>query len=379
VDDQLVKPFRALRYDLRTAGSLDDLVAPPYDVIPPSELDRYTSRSPRNAVRLIRPHEPELAAERLREWTRTGVLLREDRPAIWRIEEAFIGPDGIPRTRHGLVARIRLEPYERGIVLPHERIFAEPAATRLKLLRATRTKLSPVLLLHDGPPAPTVDRPPDLEATLDGTTTRLWRIDDPVAIRAASATVSTPIVIADGHHRYDAALRYHVEDGSAESGWVMAVLVSRDDPGLTIFPTHRVVAGAVPELNGDFRVSRVGGGASEGLEQLAGIPRGHPGFVVVRPGEVLLAERAEAPAEPLERLDVTAVDRLPLEGVSYTPYVREAEDAVSAGHASAAFLVRAPTVAEVQQIARAGQIMPEKSTYFYPKLASGLLFSPFDE
>lgn len=379
VDEPLVKPFRALRFDLAVAGPLDDLVAPPYDVIPPGELDRYTGRSPNNVVRLIRPHEPELAAERLHEWTRSGVLVRDERPAIWRIEEAFTGPDGIRRTRHGLVARIRLEPYERGVVLPHERIFPGPTASRLRLLRATRAKLSPVLLLHDGAPAPAVERSPDLEAELEGTTTRLWRIDDPDGIRAAAATVSAPLVIADGHHRYDAALRYHAEEGTRESGRVLAVLVSREDPGLTIFPTHRVVAGTVPELNGEFRVSPVGGGPREGLERLALVPRDHPGFVLVRPGEVVLAERTEAPAEPLERLDVTAVDQLPLEGVTYTPFLQEAESAVDDGRARAAFLVRAPTVAEVQAIARAGQTMPEKSTYFHPKLASGLLFSPFDE
>jgi uncharacterized protein (DUF1015 family) len=379
VGQPLVKPFRALRFDLGVAGPLDELVAPPYDVIPPGGLARYTERSPNNVVRLIRPHEPELAAERLREWTQAGILVREQRPAIWRIEEAFTGPDGVPRSRHGLVARVRLEPYERGIVLPHERIFPGPTASRLRLLRATRTKLSPVLLLHDGRTAPSPERAPDLEAELDGTTTRLWRIDEGDAIEAAVATVAAPLVIADGHHRYDAALRYHAEEGTDETGWVLAVLVSREDLGLTIYPTHRMVTGAVPELNGEFRVSPVGGSAREGLDRLALAPRDRPGFVLVRPGEVSLAEAADAPAEPLDRLDVTAVDRLPLEGVTYTPSLSEAEGAVGDGRARAAFLVRAPTVTEVQAIARSGRTMPEKSTYFYPKLASGLLFSPFDE
>lgn len=379
VDTPLVKPFRALRFDPETAGPLDDLVAPPYDVIPRGGLVHYSERSPNNVVRLIRPHEPELAAERLREWTRTGILMREARPAIWRIEESFTGPDGVPRTRHGLVARARLEPYERGVVLPHERIFAAATASRLRLLRATRTKLSPVLLLHDGAPAPLVERSPDIETELDGTTTRLWRIDDPDAVEAAAATVVSPFVIADGHHRYDAALRFHEEQRTDETGWVLAVLVSRQDPGLTIFPTHRLVSGAVPELNGEFRVSPVSGSPGEALERLELVPRDRPGFVVVRPGEVSLVEGAAPASEPLERLDVTAVDRLPLEGVTYTPSLREAEAAIGDGRARAAFLVRAPTVAEVQAIARAGQTMPEKSTYFYPKLVSGLLFSPLDE
>ncbi len=189
----------------------------------------------------------------------------------------------------------------------------------------------------------------------------------------------SPFVIADGHHRYDAALRFHEEQRTDETGWVLAVLVSRQDPGLTIFPTHRLVSGAVPELNGEFRVSPVSGSPGEALERLELVPRDRPGFVVVRPGEVSLVEGAAPASEPLERLDVTAVDRLPLEGVTYTPSLREAEAAIGDGRARAAFLVRAPTVAEVQAIARAGQTMPEKSTYFYPKLASGLLFSPFDE
>ncbi len=377
--DALVRPFRALRFDVAEAGPLDDLVAPPYDVIAPGELERFTARSPRNVVRLIRPHEPELAAQRLREWVESGILVREQRPAVWRIEEEYTGPDGIGRIRHGLVARVRLEPYASGIVLPHERTFPGPAASRLRLLRATRTKLSPVLLLHDGSPAPAGGGPPDLEATLDGTTTRLWRIDDPAAIAAAVSTVKAPAVIADGHHRYEAALRFHEEDGTEETGWVMAVLVSREDPGLTIFPTHRVVSGSLPALNGEFRVSAVDGSPEAALELLAALPRDHPAFVVLRPGEVVLAEAARAPAGPLERLDVTAVDRLPLDGVSYTPFLQEAEGAVASGRALGALLVRAPTVAEVQAIARAGQTMPEKSTYFYPKLASGLLFSPFDE
>jgi hypothetical protein len=139
------------------------------------------------------------------------------------------------------------------------------------------------------------------------------------------------------------------------------------------------VAGPVPELNGAFRVSRVAGGAAAGLAQLDALDRDHAAFVLARPGELLLAESRTAGSSPLERLDVTALDRLPLAGVTFTPFLRDVEDALATGRASAAFLVRAPTVAEVQSIARAGQTMPEKSTYFFPKVTSGLLFAPFDE
>lgn len=375
----LVKPFRALRFDPAIAGPLDDLVAPPWDVISPERLQELVDRSPHNVVRLIRPHESELAARRLRDWADAGVLVREERPAVWRSEEEFVGPDGVPRIRHGLVARVRLEPYENGVVLPHERIFAGPAESRLRVLRATRAKLSPVLMLHDGPPAPPAEREPDVIAHLDGTTTRLWRIDDADAIEAALATVRPPLVIADGHHRYDAARRFHEAEPTEETGYVMASLVSHEDPGLTIFPTHRLVAGAVPVLNGSFRLSPVDGDAAAGLDRLGTLARERAAFVLVKPGEVVLAELAAESDDPLARLDVSALDRLALENVSFTPFLREVEDAVASGRATAAFLVRAPSVAEVQSIARAGQTMPEKSTYFFPKLATGLLFSPFDE
>jgi uncharacterized protein (DUF1015 family) len=375
----LVKPFRALRYDVGVAGLLDTLVAPPYDVIAPGDLERFVQGNPYNVVRLIRPHEPALAAERFRSWQREGVLARDERPAVWRLEEEYVGPDGVPRVRHGLVARVRVDPAGEGVVLPHERTFSAPVEARLRLLRAVGAKLSPIFLLHAGePPTPTGGEP-ELVASLDGVTSRLWRIDDEDAASAHMAAIRGPLVIADGHHRYEAALRHHEEEGSAETAYVLAVLVSCRDDGLTIFPTHRVVSGAPPELNGNFRLTPMRGGASEALERLATAARDRPAFVLLTAGEALLAESPEPPAEPLERLDVSAVDRLPLEGVSFTPSATEAEHAVATGRARAAFLVRAPTVEDVQQIARAGKTMPEKSTYFFPKLASGLVFSPFDE
>lgn len=368
-----------MRYDTGVAGPLNDLVAPPYDVISDEALERLAERNPYNVIRLIRPNEYELAAERLADWQARGVLVREERPAMWRIEEEYTGPDGVSRTRRGIVARVRLEPYDRGVVLPHERIFSEPTETRLKLLRATRTKLSPVFMLHDSEPATPVERPPDMEATLEATTTRLWRIDNPAALAEETGRIVGPLVIADGHHRYDAALRFHLEERGEESAYVLAVLVSRDDPGLTIFPTHRLIEGPVPRLNGDFALSRAGSSAEEGLAVLDRVSRDHAAFVCVEPSGATLVERRDASAALLDRLDVTIVDGLSLDRVTYTPFIRDAEAAVESGRASAALLVRAPTVDDVEMIARAGKILPEKSTYFYPKLTSGLLFSPFDE
>jgi uncharacterized protein (DUF1015 family) len=359
----LVKPFRALRYAAGSEGPLDAFVSPPYDVISPAMHERLLAASPYNAVRVVRPDDPEEAARLLAEWQAEGILIREEEPAVWLLEEDFAGPDGVARTRRSLVARVALEPYERGVVLPHERSFPKPRRGRLRLLEATRTKLTPILLLHDGsglPPPP--ERPPDLEATLDGVTSRLWRLG-----ANAAAGIEPPLVIADGHHRYEAALRFHEEDGSEETAHVLAALVSTRDPGLTIFPTHRVAESA------RIRVQTDGKGVAEALEELAALPRARAGFVMIGPAGATVVESTQA------RLDTELVDDLDLEGVRYTAYAEEAERAVASGEAAAAFIVRPPTIEQVEAFARAGERMPEKSTYFFPKLVGGLLFSPFDE
>jgi uncharacterized protein (DUF1015 family) len=371
----LLKPFRALRYDPERAGSLDRLVAPPYDVVTPKLRTELLDASPYNAVRLVRPDAPEEAARELASWQSEGVLVREEQPAAWVLEETFVGPDGVKRTRLGLAARIRLEPYATGHILPHERTFPGPKEARLRLLRATRTKLSPILLLHEGKSPIVPDRPPDLEALFGGARSRLWRVHDQGLLDA----VGGPIVIADGHHRYETALRFHEEDGSEETSHVLAVLVARDDPGLVIFPTHRLVRDAVPELNGSFQVREVPGGALEALERLKELPRDHPAFALLEPGRTLLAESEPRGSGPLASLDTTVLDRLLVGELEFTASAAEAERAVTEGRARAAYLVRPPTVQQVEAVALAGETMPQKSTYFFPKLTSGLLFSPFDE
>jgi uncharacterized protein (DUF1015 family) len=371
-----LKPFRALRYDVGRAGPLDRVVAPPHDIVSAELNEQLLAESPWNAVRLVRPDTPEQAASDLSAWQADGILVREERPAVWLLEQSFTGPDGVPRTRRGLVARVRLEPYGTGRILPHERTFERSKSKRLGLLQATRTKLSPVFLLHEGdPPAPAVGEPA-LEATFDGSHSRLWRIDDPAAIEDAMTAVRGRFVIADGHHRYETALLFHEQDGTEETAYVLAVLVARDDPGLIVFPTHRLAPSA-PELNGSLRQTPLAG-MSEGLERLAALPRDRAAFVVIEPGRTVLAER-EPTGDPLEDLDTKAVEDVARGELAFTAFADEAEAAVRSGRAAAAFLVRPPTVEQIEAVALAGGTMPEKSTYFYPKLLSGLLFSPLDE
>ena len=367
----LLKPFRALRYDVGAAGSLDDLVAPPYDVVTAEAQARLEARSPWNVVRLVRPERPADAARALADWVERGILVREERQALWLLAEEFTGPDGVLRTRRGIVGRVRLEPYRAGSVLPHEQTFAPAKEARLELLRALRTKPSAILLLHHGS-APAPEGQPDLVAELDGVVSRLWRVEEPAAIEALAGAVREPLLVADGHHRYETALRYHAEEGSEETAYVLAVLVGKDDEGLEIFPTHRLTGGAVPELDGDVRRTALAD-PEEAQAALGSAPRDRAAFALLRPEGAVLIEAAEP------GLDTAFVDALPLEDVRYTPSVAEARAAVESGEATAAFLVRPPTVEQVEAFARAGERMPPKSTYFYPKLTSGLLLSPFDE
>ena len=368
-----LKPFRALRYDPGTVGPLDAVVSPPHDVVTPDRREALVTASPYNAVRLLNPESPAEAARLIGAWQDEGVLVRETEPAVWILEETFPGLDGGTRTRRGLVARVELLPYSNGQVLPHERTFERQKDARLELLRAVRMKLSPVFLVHEGASPAIPERAPDMEATLDGVTSRVWRIAGDDAIAEALGRVDGRLLIADGHHRYETALAYHEEQGTEESGYVLSTLVSRDDDGLEILPTHRLVSGEPPELDSSFRLTDIEPSAEAGTAALAGLERDHPAFVLLRRDSAQLAQSEGA------ELDTAVIDRLPLEDVRYTPSAVAAEEAVRSGRADAAFLVRAPTLDQVTAVARAGELLPEKTTYFFPKLTSGLVLSPFDE
>ena len=342
-----VRPFSSMRFDEAKAGPLETLVAPPYDVISPAEREHYLALSPYSVVHLTLPDSEEQAARDLQQWRSAGILVRDEEPAAWALSQTYTGPDGVTRTRNGLVVALRLEPYEHGIVLPHERTHAGPKEGRLRLLRATRTQLEPIFLLYDGEPAELPGGPPDLEARGD----RLWRIPgEGIAERFADRQ----LLIADGHHRYETALAFHEEDGTEASAWMMVMLVSTREEGLTIFPTHRLAA----SVNGVQ-----GKPIDEPDAEL-------PGVVLYRDGRYELLEG--------EGLDVEIVDSLDPDGVTYTPQRAEAVAAVDRGEAEAAFLLRPTRIEDVFERARAGRVMPQKTTYFYPKLTSGLLFQPLD-
>jgi uncharacterized protein (DUF1015 family) len=338
-----IRPFGALRYDETKSGPLEDLVAPPYDVISAAERREYLARSPYNIVHLTLPESEDEAARELDDWRAAGVLT-EEVPAYWALSQTYLGPDGVERTRSGYVVALRIEPYDRGVVLPHERTHEGPKEGRLRLLRATRTQLEPIFLLHDGPLAHIPPRRPDLATGGD----RLWRVDDGPDVSGQQ------LLIADGHHRYETALAFREEEGTDASAWMMVVLVSTREQGLTIFPTHRV---------------------AEQIDGVRGRPIDEPGDEL--PG-VVLYRSGRYELLDSDTLDVEVVDRLAPKGVTYTPSRAEAVATVDAGRAEGAFLVRPTRIEDVFAVARRGGVMPQKSTYFFPKLTSGLLLYPLD-
>jgi uncharacterized protein (DUF1015 family) len=251
-----------------------------------------------------------------------------------------------------------VEPYETRVVLPHERTHERVKEERLRLLRATRVQLEPIFLLYDGPaPAAPPDRPPDL--AVEGA--HLWRLDDSRPV--VDAFTDKQLLIADGHHRYETALAYHQEEETPESAQMLVVLVSTGDPGLEIFPTHRVFASR-RELAGDRE--RV----DDPLAALAALDGGRPAVVEVS-GDGAAIVRGDP-----ELLDVQLVDTVGHEGLSYTPDAGEAVGLVRDGAAAVAYLMRPTRIEDVFAVARRGEVLPPKTTYFFPKLISGLLFHP---
>ena len=421
-----LEPLRALRYD-QSRVELTNVVAPPYDVITQSDRDRIVAAEPHSIVNLILPESADHAADLLHQWRRAGILARDDQPTLWWHEQRFVAPDGGDRVRSGFLAAVRLWPYESGRIRPHEQTHASAKANRLELIRATRTNLSPIFGLYDDPDGRpraalgegTEEREPDMQVRDgEGTDHRFWAITDPAAIELTQAALAEhEILIADGHHRYETALNYRAErraadgdpDGDQPYDFMLMYLANLHGEGLEIYPTHRVVMGTrdlTPDLLGAFAVRELETTAG-GLEQeLNTIPPSTIAFGVWRGAErpaliCTLSDRAAvmmamsgSPAA-LRKIDAAVLERVvlaPMLGLVEDPeqfattdavrYVRDLDTAaglVDSGDAATAFILRAPTVAQVQDVARAGSVMPQKSTYFYPKLYSGFLLNPLED
>jgi uncharacterized protein (DUF1015 family) len=428
-----IRAFRAFRYDLGRVGALSDVIAPPYDVIDPALQQTLYDRSPYNVIRLeLNKEEPSdtetenrytRAARFLRDWQREDILVQDSARSLYVYYQDF-EVEGRRYTRRGFLSRVRLEPFGSGRIYAHEETLAGPKADRLRLFHATGMNLSPVFGLYPDPGDEVMTHLDNLvrkslpvQATDHlGVVSRLWPVTDQHVVSTVTGLLSPkPVFIADGHHRYETGLRYlderraagEVRDDEAPANFVLMMLVSMSDPGLIILPTHRLVSG-IPDLTADrlatllaphFKVERIGQGdkgAQDTWELIeADGTQDILGFGTVADGvwqtarfqsPELMAELAASHSVAwrglaVSILHVAVLDHLLSRATGYKPacqyvhLVREVTEAVAARKCELAVLVPPASMRDVEQIAGNLEKMPPKSTYFYPKLLSGLVFN----
>jgi uncharacterized protein (DUF1015 family) len=429
-----ISPFLAIRY---TTKDVAPLIAPPYDVIDEAQREQLYAKHPHNIVRIdfTKPESGdhalaryERAASHLAEWQKSGVLATDPTPGIYVLAQTFTGPDGVQRTRTGFFSRVRLMRFDEGGVLPHERTLRGPKIDRLELFRATRTNLSPIFGAYRDPEQRVqgllqraTSKDPIAEGTMSGTHNRLWRVDDADTVAAiVRAMADRKLYIADGHHRYETGLAYRDERRQAAGGAVrpeagyehiLFFASAVEDPGMVIFPTHRL-AHSLPSfdekelvrtLSSYFSVMDAPEEPKAAQAALEAAGRGGPAYLLAtKSARRLLRLRSSGswvdmpplPMAPALRfLDVSVLHTVILEhalGISkeaqetqanlrYSKDFAEALASPSGNTGVQAALLMNPTkMEEVIRVAESGEVMPQKSTFFYPKIPSGLVLYPLD-
>ncbi len=440
-----IVPFRALRYNPQFVPDLKLVVAPPYDVISPEAQERYHARHPHNVVRLILAKDVgddtpgrdryERAGRAFAAWQAEGILTRDPEPGIYLSEQEFSIGEGHRIRRRGFMAMVRLAGYDEKIILPHERTFAKYREDRLRLMRACPANLDPVFGFYPGPDEPfrpILDRCMEGDPQVhfideDGIRHRMWILRQPAAVMdLALAFQDRPVIIADGHHRYETALSFRDECRARDTAppavqrrrldnFILMYLVSVHDPGLIILPTHRVIRQR-PVLARDalrqalghhFRIEAFPLDPGNPLMSLRialadihrrrreaatfGLYMGGQELLVleVLGGSALHDLVAVGRSPEYARLDVTILHELVIEKILgihptgqaddtiyYTRNEEQALQAVTSGEAHLALFQNPPRVEQVQAVALAGERMPQKSTFFYPKVLSGLVINP---
>ncbi|MCG3180504.1 MAG: hypothetical protein BIFFINMI_02866 [Phycisphaerae bacterium] len=444
-----VLPFQAIRYSTRGGSDLTGRIAPPYDVLGAADKEAMLAADPHNIVAIDLPHMPpkslgpadayRRSADLLRQWLADGVLVRDDAPAIYAYQQTFAASDGSTVTRRGFIARVRIEEFRAtpAGIYPHEQTFGGPKEDRLALTRATAAQLSPIFglfadegnaitdLLYAG-----LSDPPLMTGTIGGVAHAAWRVADAGKVAALTAAMaSRPVFIADGHHRYTTALNHMNELAAAgrlgpddPARFCMFVCISMDDPGLVIWPTHRVVTVApfdldelAKRLKPIFTVDRTGVEArmletqvlanGPGWFALRTSRAADPGLLLELKDRKVLDRLEPARGQAWRRLDVALlhsylIDELltPLAGapaaIEYPHTGADAAAALGRGLDAAtsfgtagesagggeriklAILTAPAPLASVRDVCLSGELMPQKSTYFYPKLATGLTIYP---
>ncbi|HUN64601.1 MAG TPA: DUF1015 domain-containing protein [Bacteroidota bacterium] len=419
-----IKPFRGYCYNTDRIR-LDDVVAPPYDVISPLRRDNLYRRSPYNCIRLILGREPDpygSAARCFTSWKNEGILLRDPLPAVYLLAQKFRRTDGEEAVRTGIIAACRLEEFGAGTVFPHERTLSTPREDRRKLLDATGALFSQIFGLYDDTGgavrrmlAPVMAGPPDLRAEFDGVENSVWKATDQgLLLGLQTAIADQKVVIADGHHRYETALEYArhcrtgnpVHTGTEAYNFVPMFLTPVHDRGLAVLPTHRLISGVrnfsaeqfLMDLGKGFLVEKADG--MDAVLRAVAIPSDPPriglilgggnSFHLLTPG----TSRGRAVRSAMaDALDVVVLERnvftsllgmtqSDIQKKKYLEYEKdpgECRTAVEQGFAQAAFLLQPPVIDRIKSVAEAGVVLPQKSTYFYPKLLSGVITYTFSE
>ena len=425
-----IRPLRALRYNLEKAGPIENLTCPPYDIISPDQRRELLSRSGYNLIRLELPQEGknpyQEAAHTLNLWRSEGVLQLDLEEGMYLYEEEFLSQvdRGDRRSVLGLVCRVRLEDFANGVVLPHEETLSKAKEDRFQLLSATRCNFSSIYSLYRDEGGLTRQRLLNLKNTCppryafsDGLVThRLWVVNDPVAIQALREDFAgRKLYIADGHHRYETGLRYRdtlEEQGTYLPGasYTLMTLTDMADPGLTVFPTHRLVRGVegfeesalLAACQEDFILEPQQNRADseKALENLyqegkhAFALYSGKGWTVLTLKDPAVMEALLPGTSPAYRtLDVSILHSLVLErllgidkenmasqkNLTYTRSAEEAQRSVDQGESQCCFLLNPTRVEEIGQVAQNGEKMPQKSTYFYPKLITGLVVNSLED
>ena len=409
-----VRPFSGVRYRLERPDEATTVIAPPYDVIGPADAAALRERSPHNVIRLELPETQPTdsdtdnrytrAAALFQEWQRSGVLEQDENPRLYVYGQRY-NVDGRTQERLGLLGALRVEPYEAGVVLPHEQTFPKHKEDRYRLLTTAKAQFSPIFGLYSATGQGVraeldrwaADEPAAIAIDHEGVEHRLWPVSDAAFQDWVSALFAgRQVFIADGHHRYETALRYHQEQVAqlpnaplAAHNYVMTFLVEMDDPGLVLLPTHRLVRG-LPEVPSPAAFDSYFGIEQVSLDDVDTLQHHQIGLVLPNGNAYRFTLKDPKALDSLDTehsaawrdLDVAVLHRLvfgeivPLaEGaeIVYTRDPAEARSRVLSGEFQASFILPHPRVEELKLVAGAGDKMPEKSTYFWPKAVTGLV------
>lgn len=424
-----IKGYKGLRFNCEKAGKIEELVCPPYDIISDQQREEYIKTNPHNIIRLELPKGDDKynkAAEILKDWLEKGILVKEDKPAIYIYEEEFTAY-GERKTIKGIICRVKLEEFSKGIILPHEFTLSKAKEDRLNLMKATNCNFSQIYSLYMDGGKNTLGKidslsksEPDIQLQdNDNVTHRMWIIKDEKAIAdICSDFTDRKLYIADGHHRYETALNYRNylrEQGLAKEGdacdYQMMMLVDMEHPGLVVFPTHRLVRNL-----DSFNAERVIDGCKEyfdvtehsdintiestlmelynqGKKAYAFYCGGNSYKLLVLKDTNIIKKLLPNASTATQQLDVTILHTLILEKIfgidaenmakqinlTYTKIFDEAISSVQQGNSQCAFILNPTRVSEIREVASNGEKMPQKSTYFYPKMITGLVMNQLED